>query len=506
MSCCRFAVFASAFAMLFLGFQTQAEPWIANRFAQNCAACHAPGRINLKPKDRRCTLSCQGCHVNPNGGGMRNRYGTWNQQRWLRSYKSKLTRDYSTPAPLEQQAYWSKKVKAFSAYMTRNAKRKDHVKAGRALRKGVKTSKRRNIAKKINRHQPTKFIKKTNPPEKFYDQYSNLDWLTITAKNRKELESRMPYDDPYKEERTMPAYFNGNLRYIYGQQERDVNGTSTSTDMSFLMAADLGVRFRPFDWHKFSAVLETRYLNGPNGSDLEEGFTTGARVRSAYVLFDDLMWNTYFQAGLYRPMFGHYNIDHTALAQEASGLGARSVYKAVGFGAAPNIPFFVFNYIQPMANSNYSQDEGFVISAGGRFVTMGASTKVSFWSTEDKTTSTKRQMLSLTAGAAYKGFILNVEGLRVERDVNGTIDKGSIITMEGKYQFYRENYAVLNFAVANTDRNLKEGSATEMMGGVKSFLLAGTELELLYINRNSETKGTGETKESMIQLQGHLFF
>ena len=49
-----------------------AEPWLANRFAQNCTACHAPGRLNRKPKDRRCTLSCQGCHVNRNGGGLSN--------------------------------------------------------------------------------------------------------------------------------------------------------------------------------------------------------------------------------------------------------------------------------------------------------------------------------------------------------------------------------------------------------------------------------------------------
>ena len=47
------------------------EPWLSNRFAQDCVGCHDEGRPNLDILDRRCTLSCQGCHVSPNGGGMR---------------------------------------------------------------------------------------------------------------------------------------------------------------------------------------------------------------------------------------------------------------------------------------------------------------------------------------------------------------------------------------------------------------------------------------------------
>ena len=60
-----------------------AQAWLSNRYAQNCAACHAPGRFNKPLSERRCTLSCQGCHVSPNGGGMRSSYGKWTQERWL---------------------------------------------------------------------------------------------------------------------------------------------------------------------------------------------------------------------------------------------------------------------------------------------------------------------------------------------------------------------------------------------------------------------------------------
>lgn len=53
----------------------EATPMIALREAENCGGCHTPGRSQLPPMERRCTLDCQGCHVDPNGGGARNEWG-----------------------------------------------------------------------------------------------------------------------------------------------------------------------------------------------------------------------------------------------------------------------------------------------------------------------------------------------------------------------------------------------------------------------------------------------
>ena len=50
-------------------------PLIALREANNCGACHKPGRAQKPVLFRRCTLDCQGCHIDPAGGGPRSQWG-----------------------------------------------------------------------------------------------------------------------------------------------------------------------------------------------------------------------------------------------------------------------------------------------------------------------------------------------------------------------------------------------------------------------------------------------
>ena len=57
-----------------------ATPLIALREANNCGGCHKPGRAQVAPWLRRCTLDCQGCHIDPAGAGPRNQWGYYYSQ------------------------------------------------------------------------------------------------------------------------------------------------------------------------------------------------------------------------------------------------------------------------------------------------------------------------------------------------------------------------------------------------------------------------------------------
>ncbi|SMF05439.1 hypothetical protein [Pseudobacteriovorax antillogorgiicola] len=55
----------------------RATPLLALREAENCGGCHNPGRSQKPFLDRRCSLDCQGCHIDPGGGGARNQWGAY---------------------------------------------------------------------------------------------------------------------------------------------------------------------------------------------------------------------------------------------------------------------------------------------------------------------------------------------------------------------------------------------------------------------------------------------
>jgi hypothetical protein len=71
----QFLVLAYALVQPALG-----TPLIALKEANNCAACHPDGRAQKPVFERRCTLDCQGCHIDPNGGGGRNEWGKYYSQ------------------------------------------------------------------------------------------------------------------------------------------------------------------------------------------------------------------------------------------------------------------------------------------------------------------------------------------------------------------------------------------------------------------------------------------
>lgn len=477
--------------LIFLNTFVFAQPWMSNRFAQNCSACHSPGRINLPTKERRCTLACQGCHVNPNGGGMRSSYGVWTGQRWLRSFKSEMLESKNTPAPYSTQV-WSSKNKG--------------KKAG---------------------PPPLYVVKEIEVKEKNYDRDDHQE--LIIAKNKEEFLARIPEEDPYMLERKNWIFAGGNFRLINFDQKL-TNPTPTTTQANYIlpMSFNFGVRLKPINKKNVNLVFEHQYYNypGQNGNVRTDpswiSAADGSRVKSAYLLVDDLPYGAFVQYGLYKPLVGMNTPDHTSLAQSmmyaartdegVQDIAADSslyVVQAFTLGASPNVPFVNLHVIKPVANPAFPQDDGFALNLGGRFVRYGFSTMLSYWKTKGVAGAQQvnKGIVGLNVGATYKNLVAIADITQIEKEYSsGTLDKGHVQTLEVKYRFWREVYAELSYARANTTRTLKEGSALEFMFGIKSFLTPGAEFEILNVAREDSSATVGKYTRNQWQLMLNLFF
>ncbi len=438
---------------------------------KNCAGCHAPGRFNVDFVERRCTLSCQGCHVNPNGSGIRNSYGVWNAQRWARSFKSEFLGSKGTPAPYSRQPY---------------------RRQGGTPAKGVPGV-------------LTTAEVEADPAD--YDKYADHNW-TILAKDEKEFLSTIPSSDPYRIERSQSIFAGGDLRYFTIQQQ-DFDGQGNTRTYSWLMSVDLGVRVKPV--RHLSLVLENRLLSPPTNNHLIKALTNESRVRSAYALIDDLPCNSFLMYGVYKPLFGLVNPDHYSLSQTLAGMTVRSAYYGFSAGTAPNIPFLNVNLLLANPSASYDQSKGFVVSLGGRWVSYGANIMVSYWNTSAPVLAggpdLAKRMLSVSYGATLGPLIYNGEVLRVTKEFAvGAEDGGTVTTHQLKCRVWREIYAEAQYANANVTATLAAGSSSEFMFGFRGYLLPGTEMQALYITRKNQPDGSVENTDNAIQLQGHIFF
>lgn len=332
----------------------------------------------------------------------------------------------------------------------------------------------------------------------------------------------IPEGDPVRENDTRLVLAGGDLRYLRFNTKTSSTDiatgatTTTSNDFSVPMAADVGVQVKPT--RHVSIVIEARFMNGPSGTDSRSEWDnvfepisspSQALGRSAYIMVDDLEYNTYFIYGLFRPMFGYYDPDHTNLYNRLSygqNASMKAVAKGVTFGTADNTPYANISLIQPTATT-LNQNTGAIVNIGAHFGNFGMN--ASYWNTKSSVTTTveaTRRMTALGLSGMWGSWIASLDMNRILRDRNDAgMDAGTVFQILNRIKLWRETYLILNYFNANVAADLSLGSSSESQIGFRSFLLSGVDLELLSSQLKDKT-ATKDSVEDRLSFQMHLYF
>jgi len=482
--------------------KVRGEPWLGSRFAQNCSGCHAPGRMNLPPKDRRCSLSCQGCHVNPNGGGIRSFYGKWNEQRWLRSFTWEHPSQKRFPKPFFDQHY--------ARLPSRFVREKREPSTG-------------SPRDQLNVPYPLVATHKLEVDERFYDRRDGREFKL--AESRSQFEEGIPFEDPYREfDHALASTADGTI------SARHMSFLSQTKNQkqwrSFLMNVDLGMRWRPL-YRKLHLVSEFRFLGDPRKT-VPDSMIKKPVSRSFYAMVDDLPFNVFVMGGYYLPLFGHYSPDHTHLIQRLISTAYvgqpfaayRFLFKAMSVGTAPNVPYLNIHRIQDSLSREASSRpvQGWALNAGLRFVTLGASINYSLWHTQQRSlpqatdsfgsafpTRLLMHSFNTTTTFVFNRWYIGLDLVSIEKDDADSFRRSGIFNIESRLRVWREFYFNTIWTYSRTDEQLLPGYARQIQGGLQAYVIQGLQWSIYVTNEDQQSEGRSPVKRKIISSQWHLY-
>jgi hypothetical protein len=301
-----------------------ALPLYTVREGRQCDSCHAYPFETDKQRawqdpplaERKCNMSCQTCHVDPGGGGMRTAAG-----RFLASSTLPIFESEARP--------WHDQKRNVSDLVSRL--RSMPVKDSQQAKKVDPTT--------TTLSQPVKLDKyRTHELPPAYSLYDPFVYGVPADAKAGSSKYSPEYGIYGKLNADSLVQFGGDLRFAY---------TKTNTKEAFFpMQADFGLRVHPTQHLTTVSTLglvgRTDAFTTTRPRSADEMYT----IRNAYVMLHELPYQLYLRGGMFQPIFGMRQDDHTAFVRQNFEMDLSRKYSAVmglEAGLAANYPYLNFS-------------------------------------------------------------------------------------------------------------------------------------------------------------------
>jgi hypothetical protein len=314
-------------ALMAIGPGIDALPIYSFGASRTCDTCHAsPFATDKKTewknpelKSRKCNMSCQGCHVNPSGAGIRTAPGRYFAQASLPVY-NKQARPYHDlkrdPSNFLDFLRSKKEVPAAQVAVTPKASEN-------------------TVAVPVQNKEDAD----ARSTEKFTTYYPG-DWFSwgspLNASSLAEQSEYALRGDRY-------GSINADPFMTLGADVRlAMYNTPGNPIAVFPMQFDVGTAVHPVEHVTISATGGLQGRTSGFADSAADKRNNPAKLQNAFLLVHELPYQAYVQAGAFLPEFGTRGEDHTSFTRKLTEMDPtqpQNVVYGLQAGAAPNYPY-----------------------------------------------------------------------------------------------------------------------------------------------------------------------
>lgn len=288
-----FTVGCSALAPLY------SLPQYTAREGRICDSCHAyPFETTLQKRwadppyaERKCHLSCGGCHVDPGGGGLRTVSGRYLQYASLPIFNNEIR-----PWHDQERNIWN-----LLDFLKKKPPEPATVESTSKSQVAVQTPNSQS-AVKAPAKIPPKFHTHEIPPA-----FTWADPTVYGVANDAAVSSRT-----FSPEYGVYGRLNADPKFQIGGDIRVADVQTKSISAFFPMQFDLGAKYHPYKHWTFASTLglvgKADTGNQAPARTLGDMWT----IRNAFAMYHELPYQVFFRAGFFQPSFGVRLEDHTA--------------------------------------------------------------------------------------------------------------------------------------------------------------------------------------------------